>query len=206
VRAVIGVVPWLAVGVGVALGVAGAAIVLGRPVHIGLPAAVRLRSLPSAGYARVAGFGVSYAIASLSCTFAVVLAVAGQATATADPWEFALVFAAFAAGATSVLLALALSVALATTLVARAMRALGPLVERVAGAMLAASGIYLVAYWAPVLFGSNAQPGGPITRTLERASATASNFLSTHTGAFAIALAIAGVAAAVLFATRRPTG
>jgi len=73
-----------------ALAVAGAAIVVGRPLNIGLPAAVRVRALPSGGYARVAGFGISYAIASLSCAFAVVLAVAGQATAAADPVQFAI--------------------------------------------------------------------------------------------------------------------
>ncbi len=47
----------------------------------------------------LAAFGAAYALASLSCTVAVLLAVVGQALAAADVVAVLAVFAAYAAGA-----------------------------------------------------------------------------------------------------------
>jgi cytochrome c-type biogenesis protein len=203
-RSLVDVMPWLAVAVGAVLAIAGATMLLGRPLSVRVPARLRPRTLPTRRYARIAAFGVGYAIASLSCTFAVVLAVAGQATATSDPVQFAATFAAFAAGATSALLALSLSLALASTAVSRGLRALAPVMERLSGVLLLASGLYLLAYWLPQVTGNNDRAGGPITRTLERASSTVSNFLAAHTQTFAIGLAAVVGVGALLVALRRP--
>ena len=151
---------------------------------------------------RVATFGAGYAIASLSCTLAVVLAVGGQATATSNPIQFLVVFGAFAAGASSALLALALSIALASTIVARAMRRVGPAMQTIAGALLAASGAYLVAYWLPQVVGDGG-PGTSFIRVVDEVSASVANFLTAHTGAFAIALAV--IAALALALALRPS-
>jgi cytochrome c-type biogenesis protein len=112
----------MALAVGAALVVAGVAMLAGRDVGVRGPKLLRPAGSTGTGYSRVATFGAGYAIASLSCTIAVVLAVAGQATATANPIQFLVVFGAFAAGASSALLALSLSIAMASTVVARAMR------------------------------------------------------------------------------------
>jgi cytochrome c-type biogenesis protein len=136
---------------------------------------------------------------------AVVLAVATQATATANPIQALGVFGAFAAGATSALLALSLSIALAKSLIARAMRRLAPAMNTIAAVMLIASGAYLVLYWLPTLLGdNNARTGGPITQTIEGSASTVANFLAAHTGPFAIGLAITlTVAAGLALAQRR---
>jgi cytochrome c-type biogenesis protein len=198
-RSLVDVVPWLAIVVGAGLVVVGVAMLAGR--HFSVPAVSRLRPASQArsGYARVASFGVGYAIASLSCTLAVVLAVASQATATANPIQFLGVFAAFAAGATSALLALSVSVALAKGIVARAMRRVAPLMNTLTAVLLAASGAYLVAYWLPAVLGDEGQQGGPVTEAFDGVSSTVANFFAAHTGAFAIGLGLAVVAALIVY-------
>jgi cytochrome c biogenesis protein CcdA len=198
-RSLVDVVPWLAVAVGVGLVIAGLTMLAGH--HLSVRASNRLRPGGSVrdGYARVASFGVGYAVASLSCTLAVVLAVASQATATANPVQFVGVFAAFAAGATSALLALSLSVAVASGVVARAMRHIAPLMNTLTAVLLAASGVYLVAYWAPTVLGGGSQPGEPITTVFDAASSSIANFLAAHTGAFAIGLGLAIAAALIIY-------
>jgi hypothetical protein len=86
-------------------------------------------------------FGASYAVASLSCTLAVFLIVVSQAVAATNPVRMLAVFGAYAAGSATVLVALSLSAALAKAAVARNVRWLAPLVSRLAGALLAASGV-----------------------------------------------------------------
>lgn len=70
----------------------------------------------------------------------------------------------------------------------------------IGGALLIASGAYLVASWLPAVLGDgDAQPIGAI----ERASSTVTNVLAGHTGAFAIGLAAVAVAAAGVAAAHR---
>lgn len=147
-RSFIHAVPWLAAAIGVALVVVGLAMVAGR--HIGLVPASRVRvgAGSARGYGRVALFGVTYAIASLSCTLVGFLVVIGQAVAAANPLAMVTVFAAYVAGSASVLIALSVSAALAKGALARAIRRAICL----AGGLLAMSGAYLILYW-PVLAG-----------------------------------------------------
>jgi cytochrome c-type biogenesis protein len=202
-RSLVGAVPWMAVAVGAALTIAGGAMLAGHRISLDGARRVRLGAAGGSGYGRVAAFGVGYAIASLSCTLAVVLAVASQATATADPIQALGVLGAFAAGATSALLALTLSVALAKGFIAGAMRRLAPIMETIAGVMLLASGAYLISYWLPALLEDNGRPGGPIGETGERISSTVTRFLTSHSATFAIGLAIAAALAAGLAVSLR---
>lgn len=196
----------LAVAVGVGLVIAGAAMLGGR--ELGVRAIRRLgpQQATGRGYARAATFGVGYAIASLSCSIAVVLAVATQATATANPIQVLGVFGAFAAGATSALLTLSLSVALAKGFIARAMRRLAPAVNPLAGVLLILSGAYLVVYWLPAVLGHGEAASGPLEEVTRTLSSTVANFLAAHTGAFAIGLAITtAIATALAVTMRSPT-
>jgi cytochrome c-type biogenesis protein len=201
-RVLVDAIPWLAVAVGVGLVIAGAAMLGGR--ELGVLAIRRLgpQQATGRGYARAATFGVGYAVASLSCSLAVVLAVATQATATTNPVQVLAVFGAFAAGATSALLTLSLSVALAKGFIARAMRRVAPAVNPLAGVLLILSGAYLVAYWLPALAGHD-EASGPLEEATRTLSSTVANFLAAHTGAFAIGLAITAAIATALAAAMR---
>jgi len=129
----------------------------------------------SGGLRRVAVFGVSYAIGSLSCTLAVFLAVIGQTLTAANPLQLIAVFVAYAAGSATVLIALSVSAALAKGALARAVRRLAPAITRVAGTLLVASGAYLILYWLPTLRGE-AVPDSGVSRFSQRSSTPGRRF------------------------------
>ncbi|MGH9286626.1 MAG: cytochrome c biogenesis CcdA family protein, partial [Acidimicrobiales bacterium] len=81
-RPLVGYVPWAAVVIGFALAGLGLAMIAGR--HLGLRLGERLRPGAEHSYRRMAVFGAAYALASLSCTIAVLLAVVAQALSTAS--------------------------------------------------------------------------------------------------------------------------
>lgn len=145
-------VPWVAVVIGVALVALGLAMLAGR--QVGLQLAERLRPGTGRGYRRMVMFGAAYALASLSCTLAVLLAVVAQALATANPVRMLTVFVAYGAGAATVLTALSVSAALAKHAMARGMRRLLPMAGRLGGVLLVLSGGYLIVFWVPVLTGA----------------------------------------------------
>jgi cytochrome c-type biogenesis protein len=158
-RSVIGAVPWIAVLIGVLLAVVGLALLTGRHVGVTLNSSRLTRS--GRGPGAMLGFGAAYAIASLSCTLAVLLAVVAQALATTNLAATVAVFGAYAAGAGTVLVLLALSAALASGALAAGLHRASRYLPRVAGIVLLASGAYLVAYWAPALRTGRANGGRP---------------------------------------------
>ena len=100
-------------------------------------------------------FGAGYALASASCTLAVLLAVVTQALASTNISGVLVVFAAYAAGSATLLLSLALFAAFASGLINRFLRRLLPHMNRITGAVLALSGGYLLLYWLPQLLGGH---------------------------------------------------
>ncbi len=197
-RTVIEIVPWVAVGVAFTLLAVGAAMLAGR--HVGLTSASRVtvRTGERGGHRRVALFGVTYALASLSCTLAVFLVVVGQALAVADPLQLVAVFAAYAAGSASLLIALSLSAALAKGALARGVRRLLPVINRVSGGLLVASGVYLLLYWVPSLTGGAPAVDSAAARATTRISATLADFFSVNAELFAALLGALALLAAVV--------
>jgi len=87
--------------------------------------------------------------------------------------------------------------------VAMAPRAIAPYASRIAGGLLALSGLYLLYCWLPPLLGA-ARPSDGGVSTL---SAQVSTWLSTHqpAGILVAGLLVAGTAAATLLASRTRT-
>ncbi len=148
-RLLVQYVPWVAVVIGAALVLVGGAMLAGR--HLGVGLVERFRPGTERDVGRMVVFGAAYAVASLSCTLAVLLALVAQALATRSPLEMLGIFGAYGAGAGTVLTALTVSAALARGGLVRWLRRLLPVVSRMAGAVLVVSGAYLVAYWLPAL-------------------------------------------------------
>lgn len=200
-RSLVQAVPWAAVIIGAMLVVVGLMLVAGR--HVGVRMSRDLNPGTGRGYRRMVVFGAAYAVASLSCTLAILLAVVAQATATANPLQLVGVFAAYGLGAASILVSLSVAAALAKATVARAVRRLLPVVGRLGGGVLALSGLYLIAYWLPSLTGSRSRPA---TGMVEAASSRLTTILDAHQGtaaALLVILTIVGVA--VLWGLRRRT-
>ena len=140
---------------------------------------------------RAATFGAAYAIASLSCTLAVFLAVVGRALATDGVGSMAAVLIAYASGSGTLLVALAISAGLARSGLARFVRRFLPVADRIGGVVLAGSGVSLLVYWLPLLAGHSRPWAGPTVA----AGAAATGFLEARRGLL-VALALLLVAAA----------
>lgn len=115
-------------------------------------------------------------------------------------------FIAYGAGMGTVVLAVALSVALARGGLVRLLRRQGRHLPRVAGGMLALAGLYITVYWAYAL-GPGRRPtaGGqapaPITIVTGVAEAAA-RFLESPAGRLLVGLLVVGVVVAVAVAVR----
>jgi len=151
-RFLIGAVPWFAIVIGIVLAGLGLALLFGRRLAVGLDANRLMR--PGAGPRSMVTFGAAYAVASLSCTLAVLLAVIGSTLASSGVLLLLGVFVAYGAGASTILLLLSISTALASGALERGLRRVARVIDRVAGGILLLSGVYLVGYWTPVLVGN----------------------------------------------------
>ena len=143
-------VPWVGLATGGALVLAGLVALAGG----GLRLPVRLPHVPVRRERRLGAmllFGVGYGAASLGCTLPVFFALVGASLGAAKLE----IFAAYGAGMAVVLTALSLAAAFARDGIARALRPVLPQVGRIAGALLVASGGYLVYYWARLRFGND---------------------------------------------------
>ncbi|MPZ88062.1 MAG: hypothetical protein GEU81_08295, partial [Nitriliruptorales bacterium] len=135
---------------------------------------VRLPTPARAGEGRSTGalfaFGLGYAVASLSCTLPVFLAVVAG-TATRQSMGSALaVFGVYAIGMALPLLALTVALALGRDTLARRVRTLGRHTNRIAGWLLLLAGTYVVLFWTIALAGVTGGPIGSILLLVERAS------------------------------------
>ncbi len=201
VRSVITAVPWIAAAIGAVLVLVGIAMLLGWHPTVRFTTnqpdtrqATSIRGLVI--------FGAGYAVASVSCTLAVLLAVIAQAAAT--DWIGVLaVFTAYAAGSALLLVTLSLFAALAATGLTRSLRAIAPYASRIAGALLALSGGYLLYYWVPPLLGG----GRPADGGLAALSGDVATWISANQLPFVLGTLtlVLGTTAAIMTTRRAGT-
>jgi cytochrome c-type biogenesis protein len=184
----------------------GALMLTGRALQLRLPAAAaRPGPNRTSGVARLVLFGVGYAAASLSCTLGVLLAVIAQAQATASYTGLLAVFAAYAAGSAAILLLVAIGTAATGAALVRRVAALARHGSQITAVVLVLTGAYLAWYWYPAATGDTAAPRGDLAAW----SATASTWISAHTGliaTLATLVVLAVIAAALRHRLRRPHG
>ena len=143
--------PWLpavTIVIGAVLVVLGLRLVAGH--ELGVRFLNRRGVAPRASLASQVGYGVTYALASLSCTVGPFLAVVAAATRAGGPGAVVLAMLAYALGMGAVVGVLAVVAATASATSARAvtvrLRRLLPLVPRLSGALLLAAGVYVAWY------------------------------------------------------------
>ena len=169
-----GSLPWVTVVIGVGLVGLGVAMLTGRQPTVRLPKLEK-----GTGSRQVASmylFGVSYAVASLSCTIGLFLGAAGVAASGADFTSRFASFLAYGAGMGLLATALTMAVALGRRRLLNAFRALLPRVHLVSGLLLVVVGAYIAYYgwWSIDPIG---RPAGPV-RIVELRQAEVSRFLS----------------------------
>ena len=141
--ALLQVLPYLTVVMGLALIGVGAWLLAGRE----LPGLPRLGGrAPGRGFGSVVGYGATFALVSLSCTIGPFLAVVFSSL-SAGGWAGVLAsFVVYSLGMGAVVGVLSVAVALAQDQVVRAMRGAGRVLPRVAGALVVLAGAYVARY------------------------------------------------------------
>ena len=188
--------PWFTVVVGLALAGAGLWMLTGRT--LAGPRA-RARGAPVTRSARsMFGFGVSYALASLTCTIAPFLAVVVFAFRTDSLLAGLALFLTYAAGMGLVVGTAALAVALAQQSLVRGARRLGRFVPTAGGVLLLLVGAYVAYYgWWEIRVLGGSTTEDPV---IAAAAAVQQWFAGTVVtiGVWGFLLVLAGVAGAVL--------
>ncbi len=149
-RSVVGsILPWLGLGIGILLVLAGAWLLRGGELYTALAQQAANR-LGNPGSANVRGyflFGLSYGVASLSCTLPIFLAVIGSSFAASDILTSFSQFVLYALGMGVVILALTLSMALFKGAMLGGMRKVMPYVHPIGTWLMIIAGTYIVFYW-----------------------------------------------------------
>ena len=149
-RSVVGsILPWLGLGIGILLVLAGAWLLRGGEIYTALAQQAANR-LGNPGSANVRGyflFGLSYGVASLSCTLPIFLAVIGSSFAASDIVTSFSQFVLYALGMGVVILALTLSMALFKGAMLGGMRKVMPYVHPIGTWLMIIAGTYIVFYW-----------------------------------------------------------
>lgn len=147
---VVAALPWVGLAVGVLLIGAGAYMAGGGKIYTSLAqrAASRIGDPSQLNVPGYALFGVSYGLASLSCTLPLFLAVLGVGAGLSSGFLDTLgQFLLYAAGMGSVIMALTLGMAVARSVLIRWMRAALPYVGVVGAWLMVVAGTYIVFYW-----------------------------------------------------------
>jgi len=197
--------PWFTVAVGVILAAAGLWMLTGRTLpglklRVGAGAPITGLSTRS-----MFGFGVSYAVASLTCTIGPFLAVVVAAFRADTLLAGSALFLVYAAGMGLVVGTAASAVALAHQSLVRGVRRLGRFVPAAGGALLVLVGVYVAYYgWWEMRVLAGASTEDPVIAAAAAVQQWLARTVATI-GAWGFLLSLTGittVAAATAF-TRR---
>lgn len=151
------------------------------------------------------GYGVSFALASLSCTIAPFLAVTAGALGSGGALGVASAFLAYALGMGIVVLVLALAVVTARTSVVGSMRRVGALISRGSGALLVVAGAYVAWYgWFEIRVLAGAATSDPVISAAVSVQSAVARWVSGlgPAGLLGVAAVVAAIGAAAVLAGR----
>lgn len=173
-------IPWLAIVVGSAVLVLGFAMLAGFEPTVALPKTTRAGT--GKGLRGVFTFGISYAIASLSCTLPVFLSVVATQLTSRSFAEGVAIFLVYGAGMSVVMLGTTVVVAIGKQSMVRRLRQSARYVGRVSGAILVLAGAFIVWFWATeISAGASALGASSAFRIVENVSQTLLNFVADNT-------------------------
>ena len=198
--------PWATIVIGVGLVGLGIALLMGRQMMVKIPKLHKGGTdgtLPSMFL-----FGVSYAVASLSCTIGPFLAVT-TSTIRSESWITGFgVFVAYGLGMGIVIAILTVAVALAKTGVVQRFRNLLPVMNKVAGGLLLVAGTYVAYYgWYEIRVLDGATGDPIIDRAIELQTLLQNTVVPDDPTSFVIraVVVLAAVAIAATVIRRRRT-
>ena len=144
--------PWFGLIVGILLAIGGAWLVSGGKIYTGVAAraAAHIGEPTEVGIRGYFLFGVSYGVASLSCTLPIFLAVLGLSAASIVFLEILLNFILFALGMGLVIMALTLGMAIFKGAMVRFLRRALPYIQPVGAWLMVLAGAYIIFYWLTI--------------------------------------------------------
>jgi cytochrome c biogenesis protein CcdA len=200
--------PWITIVIGAVLAVVGVAFLVGWEPTINLP------HLDKGGKTRGLGsmfvFGVSYAIASLSCTIGVFTSLVAASFRRTSFTSGVLTFVAYALGMALILMVVTIALSMAKQGVVHKLRRALPYVTRISGVIMVITGVYLAWYGVYeirlIQQGNEDATAGPVGIVTEW-SAHVSNWLSNLDATqVALVLGIVVCAALLVALLRTPKG
>ena len=190
--------PYVTVFIGIILVALGIWLLAGREITVLRGVARGARWAPTARLGSMFGYGISYAVASLSCTVGPFLAVTAAALRGGSVLGGVAVYFAYAAGFTLVVGVLAVAAALASSAAVDRMRRIVPYVNRISGALLLIVGVYVGYYglYEIRLFTGNGNPEDSVIAAAGRVQGAIAGWVHQH-GAWPwlVALAVLTIAA-----------
>lgn len=151
-RAVVNLIPWLGLAIGVFLAIAGAWLLGGGKLYSGFAARAAsgmggVNQMGARGYFL---FGISYGTASLSCTLPIFLAVVGTSLAVGGLLAALGQFVLYALGMGLVIVLLTLAIALFKGAMVGALRKALPHIQPISAGLMVLAGSYIVFYWLTI--------------------------------------------------------
>jgi cytochrome c biogenesis protein CcdA len=138
--------PYGTVAIGAVLVLLGMWLLSGRELTALTPRPLVVRWAPTVRLGSMYGYGVSYAIASLSCTIGPFLAVTAAGLRRGSIVQGVSIYFAYVAGLTLVVGVLAVAAATASSALADRLRRILPFVNRIGGVLVVLVGLYVGYY------------------------------------------------------------
>ncbi len=156
---------WIALAAGAGIVTLGVWLLLGNSLTVRVP---NFRThTRSEGAGTIFTFGVSYALASLSCAFPIFAGVVATSFSQ-NAVEGVGSFVAYAAGMSAVVMVLTVGLALGKDRLVHRLRRASSVFDKVSGAVLVVAGAFIVFYWTLVLSsGENALSNNALTVWVE---------------------------------------
>ncbi len=171
--------PAVTVVIGVMLVALGGYLLSGRELTLLLPRPGR--GAPTRRIGSMVGYGIAYALASLSCTIGPFLAVTSATFRSGSAIGGVLAYVAYGLGMAIVVGLLAVATALASSSVVTGTRRLLPYVNRISGALLILSGLYVTYYgiYELRLFAGNGDASDPVIDAAGRLQGVLAGWVDT---------------------------
>ena len=196
--------PIVTIVVGLLIVVLGFWLLLGR--KIGGGGSLIKGWSPGGSWFSQVGYGLTFAIVSLSCTLGPFLAVTGASIRSSDFFGIVFTFVAFAIGMGAAVTVIAVATALIGSQVSVWMRSQSELISRITGSLVVLAGLYVAWFgWFEWRINSGEQIGDPIIDAVTHAQAWVVNTLSSNSGlviSLAFLIVAAGVAGIIVASKR----
>ena len=198
---IVDAIPWVALVVGALVAILGMAMLFGHELTVRLPKAKRAGK--GTGFSGLLAFGISYAIASLSCTLPVFLSVVALQVQRTNFVSGLATFIVYGTGMSMLLVGLTIAIGLGRVGLIARLRASARRINQIAGGILVVSGSYIVWFWATNIgSGATALGESGAFRFVETLSQRAFDLIGSHPLAWGLGLG-ATITAAVAYVVLR---